>query len=63
MDPKRTQSELGRFARAPFGESAEREEKLFQKQSAQLKRFAEDLENNSIFRKKMSQKKKKVLGD
>jgi len=59
MDPKRTQSELGRFVKAPFGENADKEEKLFQRQSAQLRKFAEDLENNPVLR----QKTKKVLAD
>jgi hypothetical protein len=57
MDPKRNYSELTRMVRAPFGESVE-EEAIFNARTAQLKKFAEELDGVEILR---SPKRKKVI--
>lgn len=50
LDPKRNASELTRLVRAPFGEGSEdtgeTENKLMDARLLQLRKFAEDLENN-----------------
>jgi hypothetical protein len=49
LDPKRNASELTRMVRAPFGESKEKEDgdqdEVFTIRAAQLRKFAEDLQN------------------
>jgi hypothetical protein len=45
LDPKRNASELTRMVRAPFGESVEDEDEVFNIRASQLRKFAEDLQN------------------
>lgn len=61
MDPKRTNSELSRFAKAPFGEEVNPEEKIFNRQAARLKKFAEELEMVDVLRLTREKKTKKVI--
>ncbi len=65
MDPKRSYSELGRFASAPFGEGSEVdiEEQSFLKNVANLKRIAQSLENVDVLRIAHDKKTKKVISD
>jgi hypothetical protein len=63
MDPKRNYSELGRFSRAPFGESSDKEERMFRKNAMQLRKFAEDLENVEVLKSSREKKTKKILSD
>jgi hypothetical protein len=65
MDPKRNASELSRFARNPFGESAEEDKEvaLIDKKLVQLKRFAEELENINVLKTARERKIKKVIID
>jgi hypothetical protein len=59
MDPKRNYSELMRATRIPFGENTE--EKVFDKNVVQLKKFARDLEGVDVLRSFRNKKIKKVL--
>ena len=61
MDHKRNQSELTRGVRAPFGEGSTPEEALFNKNVAQLQRFARDVEKVEALNPNL--KTKKVLSD
>jgi len=67
MDPKRSYSELGRFAKAPFGESVDEgtdiEEQVFRKNVSQLQRIAKEIENIDALRSISEKKTKKVFSD
>lgn len=65
MDPKRNYSELGRFARAPFGEArvADKEEQAFERNVAELKRISHSIESVDVLRIAHEKKKKKVFSD
>ena len=66
MDPKRTQSELGRLVKAPFGENVEvdveeLQEVQFRKRHAFVKKIAQDLQEVDVLRQAREKKTKKVI--
>ena len=60
MDPKRTQSELGRMVKAPFGEGVD-ENEHFERRAAFVKNIAKELQEVEVLRKAREKKTKKVL--
>lgn len=61
MDHKRTSSELSRAVKAPFGESADFDDIVFDKRLEALKRLEKDLENSFVAREFDGKNTKKVI--